>query len=313
MRYLAPITGRNEAESFVAYMVTKSISVQIEGTSENPEVWDVWVRDEDHMQQAREELNRFLENPHAPQYQAAVGEAQRIIKEKQQAARTAAQNIRKVQHRTAGPMNPLGRGRIPPLTLTLLLLSIAVSLLSNFGNVGADNTFSSRVFNQLRFVTPQALKNSGGDPAASLKQGQVWRAVTPIFLHGSPLHLALNMLMLVMLGRLAENVLGTVRYALLIFYLALIPNLLAGLVPPDLGGWPNFVGISGVVYGLTTFLWIVFQNRPELGYRIPGNLIVLLVVMIVVGFAGLIPGLSNWSHLGGFVAGMAAGLIVSSR
>jgi GlpG protein len=207
-----------------------------------------------------------------------------------------------------------GGGRLPPLTLTMLILCIVLSLLSNFSSPGQNNTVGQMIDRQLSFVTVRDLAASDGDPLASIRRGEVWRTVTPIFLHGSPLHLAFNMFMFVMLGRIAERMDGTSRYALLLLLLAIIPNLIAGLMPMHLGGSPRFVGISGVVYGLATYLWISAQQRPELGFQIPSHFILLLVFLMVLGFAGVLgPQISNWSHLGGFVTGLAIGIISARR
>lgn len=308
MRYLAQIEGRKPAESFVAFLVTKSIPTHIEGTSDNPELWEVWVKEEDDLEAARKELTTFLQNPGDSRYEAALPEARRIIKEKQESMRAASQNVKKIVPRNPSPMGNLGSGRLPPLTLTLFLLCVIISLLSNFGIQAQKGSLAYRIFSQLQFVNDEDYQKSGFDPAVNLKQGQIWRTITPIFLHGSPLHLALNMIMLVMLGRLAESIEGTPRYALLILLLTLIPNLLAGLMPPQFGGSPNFVGISGVTYGLASYLWMVSQQRPELGFRIPGSFMVILMVIMALEFAGVITGHSYWSHLGGFITGLAIGL-----
>ena len=154
-----------------------------------------------------------------------------------------------------------------------------------------------------------AFRNSDGDPAASLKRGEVWRLLTPIFLHGSPIHLFMNMLALVAFGRLTERLIGTPRYALLILILGVLPMLLACMMPMNLDGSPFTVGISGVIYGLVAYLWLLSSQRPDLGFRIPDGLVGFMLMFIVLGFAGLIPGISNWGHLGGFLVGLALALM----
>jgi GlpG protein len=306
MRYLAQIEGKQRAEAFVAYLLTQSISTHIEGAAGSDQLWDVWIRDEDALGRAQAELEQFKANPSDAKYAAAVTEARQIIKQKQDAAKVAAKNLRPVAYR--GP-NTLSGGRLPPLTLTLLIICIAVSLLTNFMEPSRGYKLGHTMIEQLSFVSTRDFQESGNDPAASLKRGEIWRAVTPVFMHGSPIHLAMNMLALVMLGRITERLVGTPRYALMILLLAALPMLLACLMPPQFDGSPFTIGISGVDYGLVAFLWIVSMQRPELGFRIPGSMIALLLGIIVLGFAGLINGLSNWGHLGGFVVGLALALV----
>ena len=306
MRYLAQIEGKQRAEAFVAYLLTQSIATHIEGVAGNEQLWEVWIRDEDAIARAQAELEQFNTNPKDAKYSAAVTEARQIIKQKQEAAKAAAKNIKQVNYRSP---NALTGGRIPPLTMTLLAISIVVSLLTNFMRPAKDYKLGHTMIDKLSFVSPLAYENSGHDPAASLRRGEVWRAVTPVFLHGSPIHLAMNMFVLVMLGRITERLVGTPRYALMILLLAALPMLLACLMPRSLDGSPFTVGISGVVYGLAAYLWIVSMQRPELGFRIPTSMIALLLIVIALGFSGMIPQLSNWGHLGGFVVGLALAMV----
>ena len=308
MRYLAQIEGKQRAEAFVAYLLTQTIATHIEGVAGNEQLWEVWIRDEDSIARAQAELEQFNANPKDAKYSAAVTEARQIIKQKQEAAKAAAKNIKQVNYRSP---NSLTGGRIPPLTMTLLAISIVVSLMTNFMRPAKDYKLGHTMIDKLSFVSPLAYEKSGHDPAASLRRGEVWRAVTPVFLHGSPVHLAMNMFVLVMLGRITERLVGTPRYALMILLLAALPMLLACLMPPSLDGTPFTVGISGVVYGLAAYLWIVSMQRPELGFRIPTSMIALLLIVVAVGFSGMLPQLrlSNWGHLGGFVVGLALAMV----
>lgn len=310
MRYLAQIEGKQRAEAFVAYLLTQSISTHIEAVTGNEQLWDVWIRDEDSLAKARAELEQFKANSQDPKYSGAVSEARQIIKQKQESSKAATKNIRQVNYRGATSMTS---GRIPPLTLTLLIISIVVSLITNFMDRRSTSKIGQTMIEQLSFVSPRLYESSGGDPAASLKRGEVWRAVTPVFLHGSPIHLAMNMFMLVMLGRVAERLVGTPRYALMVLLLAALPMLLACLMPPQLDGSPFTVGISGVLYGLAAYLWIIGMQRPELGFRIPNSMIALLLIVVVLGFTGMIGHLSNWGHLGGFVVGLALAQFSSAK
>ena len=308
MRSLGQIDGRKPTERFVAYLLTLKIKTHIEGVDEQQDRWEVWIRNEDQMVTARKELSEFLANPNDPRYDSAMKEATRILEEEQRARQTAAKNIRRIEMSNG---SRLTRGRVPPLTLTLAILAVIVSLLSGFMAPRENNKWGQTIVNELSFVEPSALESSKGDPAASLKRGELWRIITPIFMHGSPLHLAMNILLLVSLGRLTERIQGTPKYALFILMLAVFPNLLQGLSPEWMRGSPNFVGISGVVYGLFGYIWIRSTLHPEMGIVIPLPMVVIFVGMIVLGLAvGLsdaVPGwrLADLCHLGGLLVGIA--------
>lgn len=311
MRSLGQIDGRKPTEQFVAYLLTQKIKTHIEGVEGKPDSWEVWVRNEDQLAEAHQQLLAFKQNPSDSRYDLAMKEATRLLEMEQKAKQSAARNIRRMDtSRTPG----LSRGPIPPLTLTLVILAIIVSFACNFMDLGAikNNKWSEVVVNELSFVEPAAW-NKTNDPAASLKRGELWRLITPIFMHGSMLHLAFNMFMLVSLGRLTERLQGTPKFAVFVLMLAVFPNLLQGLMPVSLGGSPFFVGISGVVYGLFGYIWIRSSLHPEMGIMIPMPMVVVVLGLIVLGFAaGMSEAevaanwrLANFCHLGGLLVGVA--------
>jgi GlpG protein len=306
MRCLGQINGRGSAESFVAYLLTQQITTQIECLDEANDRWEVWVRDEDKLQQANAELRAFESNPSDPKYAQALSEARAILQQKEKARQQAARNIRRIDtSRRPGMMG--GGGGLPPLTLTLLILCVAVSLLTSFGRPGPTNDWGRSALEELRFVSPEDYQKSNEDPAASLKRGELWRAITPIFLHLSMIHLAMNMFVLISFGRMVERWVGTPRFAVFVLLLAIGPNLLQGLSPAWMQGSPMFGGLSGVLYGLFGYVWIRSMLNPSLGVSIPLPIVLIFVGMIAVGLSGAVP---NWPfaelcHLGGLVIGSA--------
>ena len=311
MRCLGEIEGRQSTEQFVAYLLTQGISTHIDFSQEGTDRWEIWVRDEDRLMEARGLLDQFHGNPRDAKYQNAVREAGRILSEQNKKREAAAGNVRRVQYRSG----PLADRRIPPFTLTLIILSVAVSLLSSFGNPGATNQVGRSIVEQLAFVSGEDYFNSNGDPAVNLKKGQIWRAITPIFLHLATYHLVFNMIGMIIFGRIAERWLGTLRFALLILIAAVFSNLLQGLSPEWMHGNPKFGGISGVVYCLFGYIWTRASLNPSLGVMIPFPMVILLIAPIIIGFSGLVP---NWrmadlAHLGGLVVGVVAAFIEERR
>ncbi|MDX1928377.1 MAG: rhomboid family intramembrane serine protease [Pirellulaceae bacterium] len=311
MRSLGQIDGRKPTEQFVAFLLTQKIKTHIDGVDGKPDCWEVWVRNEDQLAEAMAHLQAFRQNPTDSRYELAMKEATRLLDAEQKTKQAAARNIRRMDtSRTVGP--GLSRGPIPPLTLTLVILAVVVSFVSNFMDERAikNNKWGEVVVNELSFVEPAAWEKTK-DPAASLKRGEIWRAITPIFMHGSMLHLAFNLFMLVSLGRLTERIQGTPKFAVFVLMLAVFPNLLQGLMPFSLGGSPFFVGISGVVYGLFGYIWIRSSLHPEMGIMIPMPMVVVVLGLIVLGFAaGMSDAQTNWRlanfcHLGGLLVGIA--------
>jgi GlpG protein len=185
----------------------------------------------------------------------------------------------------------------------LVVIASIVSLATNFMNPMESNTFGRVVLDELQFVSNADFITSQRDPAASLKKGELWRVVTPIFPHGNTIHLLFNALAIIQLGQLVERMEGTRRYALLILITAVVSSLLQGLLPEGLFGYPFFGGLSGVVYGVFGFLVVKTYLRPEIGIQLSQTSIMIMLGWLALGFTGQMGPIANMAHLGGLFAG----------
>jgi len=335
MRCLTTIEGKNQAEVFVAYLLTLDISTHVEpaqsessagavdaqGSPTDPskQLWEVWVRNEDRMSLAQVALAEFQSNPNDPKYAAALKQANSILKEKLQEAKARQGNIKTTRDLSR---NSLVGGKTPPLTLTLLILCCVLSLLSSFSQPEPQNRLGNSIVKQLKFVDMNRF-NETKDPAVSIKKGEWWRVFTPAFLHGDPFHLLMNMFALFSLGGLVERLEGTRRYAWIVLLLAIGSHLPQGLLKENiwniqgLSGSPNFVGISGVIMGLFGYIAMKTYLRPELGFSLSPQSFFMVGIILVLGFAGDIAGsvgnlhMANFAHLGGLLSGLLLGWLMS--
>ncbi|MDK3255127.1 rhomboid family intramembrane serine protease [Blastococcus capsensis] len=134
--------------------------------------------------------------------------------------------------------------------------------------------------------------------------GQPWRLLTAAFLHIGLLHLALNMLALLVFGSELERQLGRWRY--LGLYLV---SALGGSTAIQLFGDPlrPVAGASTAIYGLLGALGVLMLLRRQ---DVRG-ILVLLAINVFISF---LPGVSLLGHLGGLVTGAAvAALLVFAR
>ncbi len=151
-------------------------------------------------------------------------------------------------------------------------------------------------------------------------------ALTACFLHAGPLHLAGNMLYLLLLGPAVEDRLGRVRFLALYLVsgvLAMVAQAACvNLFAPDFAGHP-VVGASGAVAGILGALLIrlpharvrvasatllLLHGVHKVGVRfIPVPVAVFAWVALQLGYGLFVPEgyTAYWSHLGGFVAGAA--------
>ncbi|MCX7608477.1 MAG: rhomboid family intramembrane serine protease [Anaerolineales bacterium] len=134
-----------------------------------------------------------------------------------------------------------------------------------------------------------------------IRAGQVWRLVTPVFLHGSILHIGFNMYALLVYGRSLESRFGHVRFTLLYFLSAFAGNVLSFILntQPSLGA---STAIFGLVAAEATF---ILQNRNMIanaGRRLV-NLFYIVGINLLLGFTST--GIDNFGHLGGLLGGLA--------
>jgi GlpG protein len=305
MRSLTTIEGQARAEAFVAYLLTQNISTHVEPVDASKTHWEVWIRDEDKIPLARQELQQFLDNPDDARYQQAIRDARSILKEKREDAVARQRNIRTGRDIYR---NSMFGGSLPALTLTLIILCSIISVISNFSSPRPSNRLGTSIVKQLMFADKNKYERTK-DPAVSLKEFQLWRVFTPMFLHGHPFHLIMNMLALASLGRLTERLEGPVRYLALLLAFAIGSHLPQGLLPENvfgiqgLSGSPFFVGISGVVLGLFGYIATKTYLRQDLGFALSPMSYIMVGLILFLGFAGDLTGqvggvrMANFAHL----------------
>ncbi len=199
----------------------------------------------------------------------------------------------------------LGGLRRQPVTALVLLASLAVALLSWFGD-------DLRVVSRLTFTDFQV----AGEFAyflpldESLAGGQWWRLVSPMLVHFGVLHLAMNGMWFWELGRRIEWRQGS----LVLLALTLLFSLVSNLAQYLFGGPAIFGGLSGVLYGLLGHCWLFQRLAPCTHYRLPPGVIGMMLVWLLVCLSGLIGALgfgaiANAAHVGGLLAGCLSGLL----
>jgi len=132
-------------------------------------------------------------------------------------------------------------------------------------------------------------------------QGQLWRLVTPIFLHGSILHIAFNMYALFYFGRMIERYYGRLRYLGLFLLSGFAGNVISFMFSPyqSLGSSTSIFGLLGAVGVL------IYQNRQIFGPVARQALSQVVIIAVINLSIGLTPGsaIDNWGHIGGLVGG----------
>jgi GlpG protein len=319
MRQVGQLSSESHARRFVAWLTTQQIDSSLDQDGND---WTIWVRDEDKLDEARTALQEFSSDPTNARYAQAEKQAEALRREYEAKREQSRRNQVQMRDRwgSAGE-----RSKRTPVVLAAIVFSAAVFLLDFLmPTVGRPLTASLAFSDPIsRPELRQQLSEWGDSGGVAHRQaltwhfirtGQVWRIFTPMFLHGSILHLVFNMYMLNAIGAPIENRYGSLRMLLLMLFLAAVSSA----AQASFEDW-RFVGMSGVVYGLLGFAWIRSTYDPDSRLHIdPGTVFILLLfffIFIVIdlpvfrsSIGSVLPfRVANWAHGGGLVAGMALG------
>ena len=140
-------------------------------------------------------------------------------------------------------------------------------------------------------------------PRLVVGDGEVYRLLSAMFLHGSLGHVFFNVYAMYIFGRSVEPIFGRVRY-LLVYLLGGLSGSVASL---SLGGLEGAsVGASGAVFAIfAAYGWHLYQHRrlyPNVKARLQ-HMLFLVAVNLAIGF---FPGsrIDNWGHIGGMLSGL---------
>src|SRR5262249_15911482 len=144
--------------------------------------------------------------------------------------------------------------------------------------------------------------------------GEVWRLVTPIFMHfglqGIPIiHLLFNMGWLVALGTMIELRRDSLTLALVVLVTAIVSNLAEyAYMDRYLEKYYVFGGMSGVVYGLFGYIWMKSLYEPEQGMILHPNSVSIMLIWLVLCMTGILGPVANAAHVAGLIAGIILGV-----
>jgi GlpG protein len=189
-------------------------------------------------------------------------------------------------------------GFVPRYTYAIIVLCVLVSLYTRFGND----------FDSLR---PLLITNYVDAGLLEIRHGQVWRLITPIFIHFGVLHIALNMLWLWKLGEAIEATRGPVVLIGLILTSAILSNL-----AEFYASGPLFGGMSGVIFALLGYLWIQGRFNPMFAIRLNPGLVTMVMVWFAICWSGILETfgihIANFAHTAGLICGAVVGFIAAT-
>ena len=297
MRLIGHLTDENAARAFADYLYVQGIENQLE--QDKYDGWGIWISDEDKIGRASDLLTAFRQNPTDPKYTIEAKGAAELRAQVQKDQESYRKRLRS-RRQLFRPLTAYGFG---PLTFAMIAVSVVVFFLSRF----AENLEAIKaLFISTHFAATRSLSWDGLPP--EIRHGEVWRLITPIFIHMGILHILFNMLWLRDLGSMVEGRQSSIHLLILTLVIAACSNLAQYFV-----SGPIFGGMSGVVYGLLGYVWIRGKFDPASGlYLHPYNVIMMLVWFFAC-LLNIIPHVANTAHAVGLGIGIAWGYLSSLR
>ncbi|MFT5706262.1 MAG: GlpG protein [Oceanospirillaceae bacterium] len=188
-----------------------------------------------------------------------------------------------------------------PVVLSLLLISMLLSFITQFGGDFAILSL---------FTITDFKVNSNSINYYSLSQNfeswQLWRFISPIFIHFNAPHIIFNSLWIWIVGSVIEQRQGSLH----LLFIALFSGIASNVAQYYETG-PVFGGLSGVVYAVITYAWLWDKLATNKFSVVSNALFGFMIVWLVLGYSEILDVLglgkiANTAHLVGLLCGLLA-------
>lgn len=187
----------------------------------------------------------------------------------------------------------------PVLTIFLVIINVAVFFGLSFVGMTEDASFMAE---HGAMYVPYVLE-----------QGEYYRIFTSMFLHFGFQHLMNNMVMLIAIGYILENELGSVKFLILYLLSGVGGTFVSMCQDIHLNEYAVAAGASGAIFGLIgATIYAALRNHGKIGDVSGRGLMFMAAVTLYYGYAN--GGVDNFAHVGGLVSGvMLAFLLYRKR
>jgi rhomboid protease GluP len=195
-----------------------------------------------------------------------------------------------------------------PVTTALLIVNILMFGVSLVATLQAGKGAGLSI---LWNLDGEALRRFGALWTPAVREGQLYRLVTAMFLHGGLIHIGFNMMILMDIGPVVEEVYGSARYLFLYTATGIVGYLFTTFSP--FRSYPvQSVGASGAILGIVGLMIAITTRRGGASMQaLRSRLISWIVSIFVLGFFLRI--VDNSAHLGGLASGFLLGKVFADR
>ncbi|KJY67290.1 rhomboid family intramembrane serine protease GlpG [Vibrio nigripulchritudo] len=266
---LAEVDNPRLGQAYIDYMASRDILVEMMPEGEG--LFALWLLHDQDAEEAKAEFSAFIRDPGDPKYSEASWKVA---------------ESRKRQFRYHSPsVGSMIAAKAGPVTLMGMVVCGVIFFAQIIG-------FERALLELFHF------------PASSQQAFEIWRWFTHAILHFSVLHIVFNVLWWWQLGGDIERKLGSGK----VIQIFLVSAAVSGLGQFIVAG-PNFGGLSGVVYALLGYIWMLSWKAPHLGVTIAKPIVGFMLVWLIFGFAQPFMAIANTAHVMGLVAGCVMGLV----
>lgn len=139
---------------------------------------------------------------------------------------------------------------------------------------------------------------------------QMYRLLTPVFLHGGIGHLMANSYSLKSMGGNVERAFGQPRWVATYLVSGVMGNVFSAINSPN-----PAVGASGAIFGLVGAYYTFLSRNQEVfgrsAHMQKGALIETIGFNLLLGMTN--PMIDNWGHIGGFIGGVGMAYLIGPK
>ena len=197
-----------------------------------------------------------------------------------------AEDINKKNIETSNKAEDVFSKKTPYVTYILIFINILFYILSIISN----SFYNSMVLN------PSKILN-----------GEYYRLLSCIFMHGGIIHLLCNMYCLYVIGPQVESFFGKFKYIIIYLLSGIIGSLMSLCITNSIS-----LGASGAIFGLLgSILYFGYHYRVYLSQALKSQIIPLIILNLFLGF--ILSGVDNAAHIGGLIGEILVSMMVGVK
>lgn len=297
MRSIGTLPTEADALKFSSALYLRGMENDVE--EEEDGTFSVWVHDDQQLDAARGLLAKYREDASAMEFApAVVTEAERAKAKAEKEDRARASRVitrERLEYERNFQASPW-------LPIFLIVCCVAVAFQSDtlFREIPSNTAWLRWLY--ISIYTIGVDQSHSLSMLLEVRQGEIWRLVTPMLIHGGPIHLLFNMMWLYSLGGFIQSRFSAGYLTAFILLVAAGSNL-----TQYLWNGPFFGGMSGVNYGLFGFLWMRGKFDRFAGWQLNPTIVQTMMIWFFLCFTPIIPNVANAAHLMGLLLGGAWG------